>query len=96
MAATRKKKLMVQVDLANNGDLAAVRRGVMKPDAVRRMRILGEVKPETWRLGLPATVAKKLGIPATGKVGLKFSNGRVAERDRIEGVYLKLRGRHGL
>ena len=99
MVAKREKdvgRFKVEIELANNGDLAAVRRGDLRPDEVRRMKILGEVNPGTWRLALPASVAKQLGIPAAGKVRVKYANGRIAERDRIEGVYLKLRGRHGL
>jgi predicted aspartyl protease len=99
MVATRDKKMgrfKVEVELANNDDLAAVRRGDLAPDKVRRAKILGVVDSGATRLVLPSAVAEQLGVPATGKVKVKYANGGTARRDWVEGVYLELQGRHSV
>jgi predicted aspartyl protease len=89
-------RFKVEIELANNDDLAAVRRGDMKPDEVRRARIPGMVDSGASRLVLPTAVAKQLGLPVTGKVKVTYANRSSAQRDKVEGIYLELQGRHGL
>ena len=89
-------RFSVEVELANNDDMAAVRRGYLTPDKVRRMTVVGVVDSGASGLVLPTAAAKQLGIPAADKVKVKYANGSVARRDRVEGVYLELEGRHSL
>jgi predicted aspartyl protease len=99
MAATAEKnvgRFKVEIELANNDDMAAVRRGYLAPDKVRRVKIVGVVDSGAANLVLPSAIAKQLGIPATDKVKVKYANGSVARRDKVEGVHLELQGRHGL
>ncbi|MBI1831732.1 MAG: hypothetical protein HYR84_09810 [Planctomycetes bacterium] len=98
VAAPEKKmgRFKVEVELANNDDLAAVRLGVLTPDKVRRVRILGVVDSGAAGLVLPTAVAKQLGIPATGKVKVAYANRQSSRRDKVEGVYLELMDRHGI
>jgi predicted aspartyl protease len=99
MVAAREKnvgRFSVEIELANNDDLAAVRRGNLKPEKVRRLKILGVVDSGASRLFLPSTVAKQLGIPVSGKVKVTYANKVQTRRDQVEGVYLELLGRHGL
>jgi hypothetical protein len=98
MAAKREKELgriTVEVELANNDDLAAARRGDLAGDKVRRLKMRGVVAPNSTRLMLPTQVAKKLGLRVTGQTKVCYGNGRKNLRDVVD-VYLELRGRHGL
>src|ERR1700678_3109304 len=86
----------VDVELANNDDVSAARRGDLSPEKVRRVTIQAVVDSGATRLVLPAAVAKELGLKATEKVGVRYADGRRAKRDRVQGIYLKLMGREGV
>lgn len=99
MVATREKnvgRFEVEVELANFEDMIAVRLGVLTPDKVRRVKILGVVDSGASGLVLPTPVAKQLGIPVTGKVKVIYANRRSSQRDKVEGVFLEHLGRHGV
>src|SRR5262245_13521729 len=89
-------RFSVEVELANNDDLAAARRGDLEPDKVRRLKVQGWVDSGASRLVLPVSIAQKLGLAPTGKVKVTYANGRSATRDRVEGIYVELMGRHGV
>jgi len=89
-------RFKVEVELANNDDLAAVRLGVLKPEKVRRVKVLGVVDSGASGLVLPTEVAKKLGVPVTGKVKVTYANRQSSRRDKVEGVYLEVLNRHGI
>ena len=99
MVAVREKKVCrfsVQIELSNFGDLDAVRRGDLPANKVRRVKLQGIVDSGAARLVLPSAVAKALGLVATGKVKCKYANGSTGWRNRVEGVYLELQGRHNV
>lgn len=99
MVATRGKdvgRFKVEIELANNDDMAAVRRGNLAADEVRRVKIQGVVDSGASHLVLPSAVAKQLGIPVTDKVQVRYANGSAARRGRVEGIHLELQGRHGI
>jgi len=99
MVTAREKKVgrfKVEIELANYDDMALARHGVMAPAEVRRVKISGVVDSGASGLVLPTAVAKKLGIPATGKIKVTYANRSVSQRDKVEGVYLELQGRHGV
>jgi len=89
-------RFSVEVELANNDDLAAARRGHLEPDKVRRVKVDGWVDSGATRLVLPESIAQKLGLTATGKVSVTYANGRTAIRDTVQGVYVEIMGRHGI
>jgi predicted aspartyl protease len=88
-------RFKVEVELANNDDLAAVRRGALKADQVRRVKLLGVVDSGATHLVLPTATAKQLGLPASGKVKVTYANRKTSQRDVAE-VHLELQGRHGI
>lgn len=99
MPAARQKKVgrfNVEIELANNGDVEALQRGNIPSGQVRRAKILGLVDSGASRLVLPTAIAKQLGLRITGKIKVKYADGRTATRDRAEGVYLELMGRHSV
>lgn len=99
MVATRENKVgrfKVVIELANNDDLAEVRRGHLAPDKVRRVKIDGVVDSGASGLVLPSPIAKQLGLSVTGKVKVTYANRPSLRRDKVEGIYLELKGRHGV
>jgi predicted aspartyl protease len=81
------------LEVANNDDLALVRRGYWRPDQARRQTISGVVDPGAAMLVLPETVAKQLGLPLGKKVKVRYADGRRAQRREVQGVLVKLLGR---
>jgi hypothetical protein len=55
-------RFFVTFEVANNDDLAAVRRGDLEPDKVRRVMLSGLVDSGASRLVLPKAVVEQLSI----------------------------------
>jgi predicted aspartyl protease len=88
-------RFSVEFEVANNDDMALVRRGLLKADQVRRQTISGVVDSGAAKLVLPQSVVKQLGLPLADRVRVRYADGRTAERREVEGVYVELLGRHG-
>lgn len=86
-------RVSVEFEVANNDDLALVRRGLLKPDKVRRETIQGIVDSGATRLVLPEEVVKRLGLTLDEAVSVRYADGRRAKRRAAKGVYVKLLGR---
>ena len=56
-------RISVDLEVANGGDLALVRRGLLPPGQVRRETIQGVLNPGVMRLVLPEAVVERLGLP---------------------------------
>lgn len=83
----------VDVEVANNDDLALVRHGLLRPEQVRRQTIPAVVDSGAAMLVLPQGVVKSLGLPLGDKVKVRYADGRRAERREAKSVSLKLLGR---
>ena len=86
-------RFSVDFEVANNDDLALVRRGLLQPDQVRRETIQGVVDSGAAMLVIPQTVVKRLGLPLGNTVKVRYADGRRAQRREAKGVFLKLLGR---
>jgi len=89
------ERFSVELEIANNDDLALARRGLLRPDQVRRETILGVVDSGATRLVLPEEIVKRLGLPQGDSIKVRYADGRRAKRRRADGVYVQLLGRHG-
>ncbi len=89
-------RFSVEIEVANNDDLAVARRGLLPPDQVRRETITGVVDSGAARLVLPEAVVKRLGLPLGGPVPVKYADNRRVRRKVAEGVFAQLLGRHGI
>jgi predicted aspartyl protease len=89
-------RFSVDIEVANNDDLAVARRGLMPPEQVRRETITGVVDSGAVRLVLPEAVVKRLGLPLGGSVPVKYADNRRGRRKVAEGVFAQLLGRHGI
>jgi predicted aspartyl protease len=86
-------RFAVEIELANNDDLALMRAGERMPDEVRRVRLRGVVDSGVTRLVIPESVADKLGLRRSGRVGVRNADGRLAQRDLAGEVHLTYGGR---
>jgi clan AA aspartic protease len=85
----------VELPLANNDDLALVRRGLLPPDQVRRARIPAVVDTGALHLVLPEGVISQLGLPAAGQMTVRYADNRFATLNLVNQVEVELLGRHG-
>jgi predicted aspartyl protease len=83
----------IDIEVANNDDLALARRGFLRPDQVRRETIPGVVDSGAAMLVLPQAVVKRLGLNLGNMVKVRYADGRHAQRREAKGVSLKLLGR---
>ena len=88
-------RFSVEIEVANNDDLALVRRGALPQDQVRRQTIRAIVDSGATKLVLPESLVKELGFPRGDKIKVRYADGRTAQRRGAEGVYVELLGRHG-
>ena len=91
--AKRMGRFAVEFEVANREDIALAKHGAIRPEQVRRVRLKGVVDSGATRLVLPKKIVDRLGLPVTGKVGVKYADGRKAVRPTVDDVYLKLLGR---
>ena len=89
-------RFSIQIDVANGRDVAEARDGLLPPEKVRRMTISAVVDSGASRLVLPEAVVKKLGLVSTGKVRVRYADGRTAKRERVQYVYLEALGRNSV
>jgi predicted aspartyl protease len=87
-------RFSVEIEVANNDDLALVSRGLLSPDQVRRETIQGIVDSGATKLVLPEAVVKRLGLRLGEKIKVRYADGRRVQRREAEGAYVKLLGRH--
>jgi predicted aspartyl protease len=88
------ERFSVEIEIANNDDLALARRGLLPPDQVRRETIQGVVDSGATKLVLPEAVVKRLGLPLGDTIKVRYGDGRRVQRREAEGAYVKLLGRH--
>src|SRR5579863_594762 len=81
-------RFSVEVELANDADLVRAQAGIIKPEQVRRERILGVVDSGATRLVIPTAVAERLGFDITSNMRAPYADGRTAERPVAERIRL--------
>ncbi len=93
--AKRVGRFSVEFEIANNDDLALVRRGMLPPDQVRRETVRGLVDSGAAKLVLPQALVKRLGLPTGDPINVRYADGRQALRRAAREVYVRLLGREG-
>jgi predicted aspartyl protease len=86
-------RFSVEIELTNNRDLTRAEDGDIPQEMVRRVRVRGVVDSGATRLVIPKSVATQLGLKETGKVGVRYADGRRAVRPVIDNVHVRLLGR---
>lgn len=82
-------RFSVNVEIANNDDLALMYRGLLPPDQVRRETIPGVVDSGAAVLVLSQAIVKRLGLRPGNQVGVRYADGR----REAKGVSITLLGR---
>jgi predicted aspartyl protease len=90
---TEAGRFSIDLELVNDKDLANAETGAMPADQVRRLTARGVVDSGATRLVIPESVAKRLGLEASGSVEVRYADGRIAERPIVERVRLTYAGR---
>jgi predicted aspartyl protease len=88
-------RITIDLEIANYDDLAAVRRGDLDADKVRRQTIPAVVDTGAARFVLPRAVAEELGLAPGRKVKVRYADGRSAIRSTAQGAHLQILGREG-
>jgi clan AA aspartic protease len=88
-------RFRIELNVANNDDVAAVRQGKLKPEKVRRTTIQGVVDSGAAKLVIPQAVVEHLGLPLSTKVTVRCADGRMVKRPTAEAAYVEILGRHG-
>ena len=86
-------RFSVEFEVSNHEDVVKAKSGFMPPEQVRRSRISGLVDTGATRLVLPASVVTALGFPETGRVTVKFADGRREPKTVVGDVQVEIQGR---
>jgi predicted aspartyl protease len=89
-------RFSVEVEIANDEDLIRAKTGLIPPEQVRRARIRGVVDSGATRLVIPESLARQLGLETSGKIQVRYADGRTAEREIARRVYLSYGGRDSI
>jgi len=86
----------VEVELTNNNDLVRAAAGDIPATNVRRAVTRGLVDTGATRLVLPGAIVAQLGLDRSGKIGVRYADGRSGQRDLAQSVHLTLLGRSSI
>jgi predicted aspartyl protease len=89
-------RFSVEVELANDVDMVRAALGQIAPAEVRRVRIRGVVDSGATRLVIPESVVKALGLEVSGRVKVRFADGRTGEREIARRIHLSYGGRDSI
>ena len=80
-------RFSVEVEVANQDDVADARRGRLAPARIRRAKLQGIVDSGAAQLVLPLALAKQLGLPIKEKkIRVRYADGRKGNRSEAESV----------
>ena len=82
-------RFSVEVELANDLDVADAEAGRLPAEKVRKERVRGVADSGATWLVIPETVAQRLGLKNAGTTGVRYADGRTAERPIVRRVRLK-------
>lgn len=89
-------RFAVEVELTSNADLERATAGDIPGESVRRVTLSGVVDTGATRLVIPESTADFLGLRRSGPVGVRYADGRTAQREMGAGVHLSYAGRSGV
>jgi predicted aspartyl protease len=86
-------RFSVDLEVSNHQDVVAARLGVLPPEKIRRTVISGVVDTGATRLVLPASLVATLGLPDTGKITVRFADGRQDKKEVVGDVQVQIQDR---
>ena len=86
-------RFSVDIELANNDDMARARAGDIPTESIRCLTVCGVVDSGATRLVIPESVARQLGLQTSGETTVRYADGRTAQRWMATGIHLTYSGR---
>jgi predicted aspartyl protease len=86
-------RFSIDLEVSNHRDVVAAQLGVLPTERIRRARVSGVVDTRATRLVLPEKVVRDLGLPVSGRITVRFADGRQAEKDVAADVELQIQNR---
>lgn len=85
--------IYAEIELINGGDLEMVRRKLMDPDEVKRMRITALVDTGSLLLAINENIQEQMQFPVVEKRKAQMANGAIIECDVVAPVELRFKNR---
>ena len=96
-SATKQDNVMgrfsVEMKITKAQELAAASLGKLATDKIRHATLTGVVDTGATRLVLPEKVVTQLGLPKSGKINVRYADGRRAKREVVAYVQVEIQGR---
>src|SRR5437868_6666902 len=89
-------RFSIEVELTNYDDLVLAKSGAIAPEQVRRTKVGGVVDSGATRLVIPQSTANQLGLEESGRVTVRYANGRTANRAIAHHIQLSFGGRESV
>jgi predicted aspartyl protease len=89
-------RVIVDLVVSNNEDIALFDRGMLAPEKIRQVSIRGVVDTAANHLVLPASVVQHLGLPTPTEASVRYADRRTAVRPVAEQVGVQLLGRRSV
>jgi predicted aspartyl protease len=86
-------RFSIQFEVVNNADDLQAKSGLLAPEKVRRAPLSGVVDTGATRLVLPSSVVRALGLPAAGRIKVRFADGREDEKEIVGQTLVEIGGR---
>jgi clan AA aspartic protease len=89
-------RILVDVELANYDDMARAAAGDIPAERIRRLTVSGVVDTGATKLVIPQFVVDRLGLKTVAQSGVRYADGRTAERPVASAIHLTWGGRSSL
>ena len=86
-------RFSVELEVVNHEDAIRAKTGQLRPEQIRRERLSGVVDTGATRLVLPAATVAALGLPETGRVTVRFADGRRDQKALVGEAQVEILGR---
>jgi predicted aspartyl protease len=87
------RRFSVELEVVNHQHVVAAQLGVIPPDKIRRARLAGVVDTGATRLVLPGSVVDALGLPETGRITVRFADGRQDQKAVVGDAQVEIQNR---
>lgn len=89
-------RVAIDVELSNDEDIVGVKLGLLRPEAIRHGTFQGIVDSGATQIVIPESVAQQLGLSISGKIKVRYADGRTSERPIAERLRLAYGGRESI
>ena len=80
----------IELELTNGGDLELVRRGALKPDEVRRMKVQALVDSGAYMLAINENIQRQLGLAKVDERLAELADGTLTTYDVVGPIEVRI------